>query len=80
MPHALLTGYLPWYERGPDDTATGRQWATEEQARAEVAAGCTVYLETAALVGEVSWAPSRWMAYVPKLVRSWKPCGWGGTD
>jgi hypothetical protein len=80
MPHALLAGHLPWYERGLDGKSTGREWATENEAHVEIGAGCSLHLETAALVGSVSWAPSQWVAYAPKSARGWKPRGWGGTD
>lgn len=71
---------LPWYERDAAGRWTGREWASEAEARASVASGCTVHVETSSLVGLVSWAPSRWWRYVKRSTRAWKPRGFGGTD
>lgn len=72
---------LPWYERGPDGVWTGREWATEPEARAAVAEGCSVHVELAAVVEPASFrrtAHSQWTSNVVR--RAWKPRGYGGTD
>ena len=71
---------LPWYERDAAGVWTGREWATGTEAHAQVAAGCSVHVEIAARVGPVSWAPSRWVGHEPRVVREWKPRGFGGAD
>ena len=72
---------LPWYERGPDGVWTGREWETEQQARAEVGPGCSVHVETSARVGRVSFARTaytRSIELVPR--REWRPRGLGTSD
>ncbi|WP_367128300.1 hypothetical protein [Saccharothrix sp. HUAS TT1] len=71
---------LPWYERGPDGTATGRDWATERQAHDEAGPECTVHQETSDRVGPLTWALGEFVAYVPRPVRHWKPRGFGGVE
>jgi hypothetical protein len=69
---------LPWFERDASGVWTGREWASEEQARAEVGPGCTVHLETAARVGEVGFARgvyTRCVLLVPR--REWRPAQFG---
>jgi hypothetical protein len=77
--HPAPTDLLPWYERAPDGTFTGRDWATEDQARAEAAPGRTVHQETSALVGALSFGTTTYTRRVSSVTRrSWKPRGWGG--
>lgn len=72
---------LPWYERGPDGTWTGREWATDTEARAEVAPGCTVHVELSAVVEPASFRRATHTHRVSDVVsRPWKPRGYGGTD
>lgn len=72
---------LPWYERDASGVWTGREWATEPEARAEVAPGCTVHQETSARVGRLDpFTRSRFTQWVSSVVRrDWKPRGFGGT-
>lgn len=67
---------LPWYERGPDGVWTGREWSSEEQARAEVVPGCTVHVETSARVGRSTFARTAHTVAVPLVpCREWMPRG-----
>lgn len=72
---------LPWYERGPDGVWTGREWATEAEARAAVTPGCEVYAELSAAVEPASFRRTEHSQWVSDVVlRAWKPRGFGGVD